>query len=221
MLTILALVKRQFNVLPELRAQLYDVALKTLVGAWNRTRSLGGAIEGVDMPVERTIRAWEPVALWMHRTHPAGAAPRAEIIEKISDSLQQDGVDSKEAVMTAESYLDSATRWAGLLLEKGPNVFGFMHQTFQEYLAARALVRDESDHYEILKNYLFRPRWREVILLAAGYLSAVQERIEASSKLIRTILKKNDADDLESVLHRHLYLAATILGDRAPVRKRV
>ena len=138
MLTILALVKRQFGVLPDLRAQLYDVTLKTLVGTWNKMRSLAGPIAGVELPIEQTIRLWEPVALWMHQQHHTGTAPRHEITQHLAQQLIRTGTPPETAVRTAESYLDTAAHWAGLLIERGPNVFGFMHQTFQEYLAAGA-----------------------------------------------------------------------------------
>jgi len=218
LLTILALVQRQWGGLPDLRAQLYEVALKTLVGTWNRARGLAGPIEGIELPDERTMQLWEPVALWMHREYPGGTAPREEIVDRLANKLTAEGTERAAALATAESYLDAAARWAGLLLERGPNAFGFLHQTFQEYLAARALVRVAPDPYEALKGFFFAPRWREVVLLAAGYLGAVQGRTEDATRLVDRI--RGTSDVLEPLLGRHLALAGTILSDRVPVPPR-
>ncbi len=47
-------------------------------------------------------------------------------------------------------------------------MYGFLHLTFQEYLAAIYLVRDpDSAAAEILRR-VNQPRWREVIILALG-----------------------------------------------------
>ena len=125
LLTILALVKRQYGVLPDLRAQLYNVALKTLVGTWNKARGLAGPIQGIELPTEETIRLWEPVALWMHQKYNTGTAPRSEITQRLAEQLvATHNMPAEVAICTAESYLDTAARWAGLLIERGPNVLG-------------------------------------------------------------------------------------------------
>ncbi|MBI4704527.1 MAG: NACHT domain-containing protein, partial [Deltaproteobacteria bacterium] len=217
LLTILALVQRHYGTLPELRVKLYQAALATLTESWNRSRSLAGPI-GVELEAERTMQLWEPVALWMHAELPTGTAPRDKIVAKLAGRLIEDGVDRDKAIQTAESYLDTAARWACLLSERGPNVFGFMHQTFQEYLAARAIVREARDPYKALRGCFFLKRWHEVVLLAAGYLSAVQEKPAAAARLVDEIRESSDV--LEPHLHRYLLLAAGILADRVPVGDR-
>ncbi|MCX7007591.1 MAG: HEAT repeat domain-containing protein [Kiritimatiellaeota bacterium] len=218
LLTIVALVRWQYRILPERRARLYELALTTLIETWNRMRSLNGRIEGVELDARETMELWEPVALWMHRQYPGGTAHRSEILAQLAGKLAQDGIPRDAAIQTAESYLDSAARWAGLLVERGPNAFGFVHQTFQEYLSARALVRSAQNPYEQLKTYVLDPRWHEIILLAAGFLGEVQGRSEDCTALVERIRDTTDA--LEPMLHRYLLLAADVVADRAPVSLR-
>ncbi len=215
LLTILALVQRQHGVLPEMRARLYETAVRTLMETWNRHRSLDRERGVAEIPLDDTLRLWEPVALWMHRRYPGGTAPRAALVERLAGELGRGGRTPEAARATAESYLQAAAQHAGMLLERGPNVFGFLHQTFQEYLAARALVRGAADPHAALQRYFFYPRWREVVLLAAGYLGAVQERVEEATALMEMI--RDTTDELEPYVHRHLLLAAAIIADRTPV----
>jgi HEAT repeat protein len=55
------------------------------------------------------------------------------------------------------------------------NGFSFRHALFQEYLAARALVRNEDSFAEILAAHCFATRWRGVIRFAAAYQGAHSE----------------------------------------------
>lgn len=219
LLAIIALVRWQHGNLPERRARLYDYALTTLVVSWNRMRTIDGSCKGVELDVAGTLELLEAVALWMHAECPSGTASRREIIGRMAAVIERTNFSREEALATAESYLDSAARWAGVLIERGPNVFGFSHLTFQEYLAARALTRAPSGKiYEALQPRFFDPRWHEIILLVAGYLGEIQGRREECTALVERI--RDTEDRLEPVLHRHLLLATEIIGDRATVSQR-
>jgi HEAT repeat protein/energy-coupling factor transporter ATP-binding protein EcfA2 len=221
LLAIIALVKRQFERLPDLRVELYEIALKTLFETWSFHRSLAGPLQRHDPNVqaEQTMQLWEPVALWMHEECPGGTAHRDEILRRLAVELRADSDSDEEAWTAAESWLDGAARWAGVLLERGPDRFGFMHQTFQEHLAGRALVREAEHPYDALQRYFLTTRWREVVLLAAGFMGATQGRTMAVSRLVDEL--RRTTDTLEPYLHRHLLLAAAILGERVPVRRSV
>ena len=57
----------------------------------------------------------------------------------------------------------------GLLQEKGENLFGFLHLTFEEYLASRALMESEHvDRDAWLREKWYHESWKEVIRLAVG-----------------------------------------------------
>jgi predicted NACHT family NTPase len=53
-----------------------------------------------------------------------------------------------------------------------------MHLTFEEYFAARHIADNEIDDIlRIISPYRNQARWNEPILLALGYLSADQKRV--------------------------------------------
>jgi hypothetical protein len=71
---------------------------------------------------------------------------------------------------------------SGLLREPTSGYVDFVHRTFQEYLAAKALV--ESDGIaEIVKNAA-DDQWREVVVLSAG-----QANIKQTTELLRGLLR--------------------------------
>ena len=68
------------------------------------------------------------------------------------------------------SLLDSNT---GIVNEKGLEVFGFQHLSFQEYFVAQSMVKG-SDIDQVAKRMLsftLNPRFRESLLLAFGWIS--------------------------------------------------
>ena len=71
-----------------------------------------------------------------------------------------------------------------MLSERGLGRFGFFHLTFEEYLAGYAIAHtdDLAEQERLLQPHWEDPRWREVILLAAGELG-----IEMNSKALTRI----------------------------------
>ena len=93
---------------------------------------------------------------------------------------------------SAERLLHDMREHAALLLERGPGEYGFIHLTFQEYLAAVAIGQLGQTDTSRLVQYLV-PRigvaaWREVVLLVVGYLGIVQKRDQAASEVVEALL---------------------------------
>ncbi|MFB0533655.1 MAG: formylglycine-generating enzyme family protein, partial [Anaerolineae bacterium] len=72
---------------------------------------------------------------------------------------------------------------AGLLVARGLDLFGFLHLTFEEYLAARYLV-EWLDYEEEVAQRAADPRWDEVIRLGAACL-----RGRYVARLVEAVLK--------------------------------
>ncbi|HEY4691155.1 MAG TPA: SUMF1/EgtB/PvdO family nonheme iron enzyme [Anaerolineae bacterium] len=192
LLTILALMKRQGVTLPERRVELYDQYVRTLLSSWNRARGLGRPPTR-DLDVVQTLRILAPLALWMHEVNPgAGLVKREDLRRELMAICEQRGDADAEAA--ARQFLSDVHDHAGLLLERGPGEYGFIHLTFEEYLAGVAIAlqgqRDIGPIVDHLANHVSDPAWREVALLTIGYLGIIQQRDEAAGAALESLIER-------------------------------
>ncbi|MHC4675483.1 MAG: NACHT domain-containing protein [Planctomycetota bacterium] len=218
MLTIIALIKHQNMVLPQRRVNLYEIALNTLMRSWNKARTLAAIKAGQkedEIGLEEAKKVWAAVAHWMHREKSTGTCHRQELLDYLVELLMELGQKSDlEATRIAESYLTIAADKAGLLEERGAGVYAFMHQTFQEYLAARHLflAKPRKKAIDRILKVAQDPRWHEVVRLSAGFIGVIQEDDETVTELTENILK-DDTNPLEPYLCNSLRLAASCIAD--------
>lgn len=190
LLTILALMKRQGVELPERRAELYATYVRVLIHQWNLARSISGeAVAGLD--VGETLDLLAPLALWMQETSGArGMVPEEALRDELVRLLASRG--EKAPTLAATKFLADVRRHTALLIDRGGRVFGFIHLTFQEYLAAVALVRtaqiELAPLIDALAERVGRPDWLEVIRLSLGDLA--RDRPEAAGKVLQTLLDR-------------------------------
>jgi len=227
LLTIIALVHRIEADLPHERVKLYDKCVTALVDTWDEVKGL--TIADRRRPAYRyRRRLLEQLAYALHtRAERPGevqtiregdlellvagflvANPRLEF-DKDPDGAREEG----------RAFIRLARGRTGMLVERGAGVFAFPHLTFEEYLTAcdiekRCTPDGEKALWSEIKDRLHDPHWREVILLLLGSLSQYED---LPSELVGCILKAGTRDKFERVLHRHLYLAARVLGDRVDV----
>ena len=202
LLTILALMKRQGVTLPERRVELYDQYLKTLLSTWNRARGLGRA-PSHDLDVVQTMRVLAPLALWMHEVNPGvGLVKREDLRRKLEAIYAERGeADPEEA---ARVLLEDVREYAGLLLERGPGEYGFIHLTFEEYLAAVAVaLQGQGDCRPIvnrLAEHVGDPAWREVTLLAVAYLGIIQQLDRVAGDVVEALAAEQPGAPGEAVV---------------------
>ena len=222
MLTMLALLRRQVGRLPHRRVQLYESYVGTLLENWVDTRSEGArerSITILDRHQAESILI--PLAFWLQKEKPSGTAGRAEIRNKLVEiCLKERGIDPahaerptvREAEKEADRFLQEMRQMAGLIIERGHDAFGFLHLTFQEYFAGRALAQlGDEERWAAIRPNLHDPRWREPILLCAGRLGVVENRRAQVPQLVRSILDNNDPTEAD--LHRNLLCAFSIACD--------
>lgn len=138
LLTILALMKRQGVTLPERRVELYEQYVKTLLSSWNRARGLGRP-PSRDLDPVQTVKVLAPLALWMHEVNPGVGLVKREDLRRRLETLYADRGEA-DAEASARQFLADVRDHAGLLLERGSGEYGFIHLTFEEYLAAVAIA---------------------------------------------------------------------------------
>ena len=201
LLTILALMKRQGVTLPERRVELYQKYVETLLSTWNRARGLGRPPTR-DLDVVETVRILSPLALWMHQVAPGvGLVKQGDLQRQLAEIYAGRGEADPETA--ARRFLSDVREHAGLLLERGIGTYGFIHLTFEEYLAAVAVAqkgqRDVEPVVEVLAEYIGAPAWREVILLTIGYLGIVQQRDEAAGAVVGALIEQQPGESGQAV----------------------
>jgi len=206
LLTILALMKRQGVKLPERRVQLYDKYVETLLSSWNLARGLEHRLTR-DLDVVQTVRILAPLALWMHEKSPGvGLVKREDAKRKLAEIYAQQG--DKEPEQAVGQFLEDVHDYAGILLERGAGQYGFIHLTFEEYLAAVGLARLGQGKIEpvvdVLSAHVGDAAWREVALLTIGYLGIVQQWEEVASGVVGELLEQGPGEPGQ---------AAVLVGD--------
>jgi HEAT repeat protein len=217
MLTIIALIKHANVVLPERRVELYEIALNTLLRSWNRARSLSRTVPvGEEPKLEKTKKLWAAVAYWMH-FNVSRTISEQKLHDQLVRVLKEDFQHpTHEADDIASSYLSVAKDKCGLLEPRGPKTFAFVHQTFQEYLAAIHLAIPARKSVDKIRQHAHDPRWHEAIRLAAGHLAVHQSDFDTLSELMQSLLESDDP--LEPYLGTSLRLAMACQSDEIGVR---
>ena len=203
LLTILALMKRQGVSLPERRVQLYDQYVSTLLSTWNRARSLSGRAPGRDIDELQTVRILAPLTLWMHEVSPGvGLVGREDMRRKLEELFMERSDASPH--QAARQFLTDVRDHAALLLERGPGEYGFIHLTFEEYLAAVALALKGQGNatpiIETLSAHVGEQAWREVTLLTIGYLGIRQQLPKVAGEVVEALVNNQPGPPGEAVI---------------------
>ena len=168
MLTIIALIKWQGRALPDQRVLLYDAATQTLIRTWPLT------LRRVELD-ELLIREWlAPVALYILAHSTNGLIDEYTLMEQMIASMRRlKSLTEFEAQQVSNQLLESISLHSGILLPRGTDsdgrtLYGFLHQTFAEYLAAYHLAGCWEDGELDLRLYAHDPYWREVLAADGG-----------------------------------------------------
>jgi len=213
MLTILALLQEAGVALPQRRWELYQKISEAFLFSWQEKKrnALSGAPDSALTLEDREI-VWilESIALEMQR-HDWTLVARRWLSGHINSFLQDElRLKTDEAQAETDALVWSLHERSGILVERGPERFGFSHLALQEYFAARASLAGD-DPIKDLETYFYHPRWREVIRLASTQLPP--RRVP---ELLRRILA--DPDPTGRFLHRGLLVVLACLADGAPLR---
>jgi formylglycine-generating enzyme required for sulfatase activity len=206
LLTVIALVHRYRVKLPERRAELYEECIEVLLGYWDEARGVRGyALPGLVLDAGDKRSLLEPVAFWMQERQ-LREIDREMLLRQLRELFRPLSDDKRQAGKRAEVFVALINARSGLIQERGLGVYSFSHLTFQEYLAARALAGRE-DFIDYALGVAGDDSWREVLLLAAGYLST--QGVERVTAYVRALMDH----DVEPEPYHNLVLAADCLRD--------
>lgn len=163
--------------LPQERVALYHQAVEMLFDVWlRRSRE-------EDSPTSKyeLYDILEPIAEHVHRHEPTGLIPENQLKQLTMQYLAESrGENPLRPTPKLRQAVDEIVRIiredVGLIAARGEGVYGFLHLTFQEYLAARSLVRDPAKACIRVAEHIGDSRWREAIRLALGHLNVEQSQ---------------------------------------------
>ncbi|MFF1415081.1 NACHT domain-containing protein [Streptomyces sp. NPDC058289] len=188
--------------LPRARKELYDTALDMLLIRRDSERDISG-VEGVYLSRDEQTLLLQRLAYWLIRNGQVEASAE-EAIGMIAESLES--MPQVKAQGSAQTVFRHLLIRSGLLREPVPGSVLFVHQTFQDYLGAKAAV--EARDFGVLARNAHEYTWDNVVRMAVGHA-----RPDERAYLLRELLAR--ADQSEPDRSRLVLLAAACL-EHAP-----
>ncbi len=213
LLTLLALIKRQGVTLPHRRVELYELYLQTLLRDWRTARTMDKKPVGPALEYLDAVNLLAPLAFWLRENNPqAGLIPEPQLRQFLAEYFQrEEGFSPRESRDAARDFLLAVHQYTNLLLERGRGQYGFIHLTFEEYLAGKRLA--QMDPATALQTYLAHlddPGWHETLLLGVGALGIVNQFSQRAGELLEKLL---DAEVPTSQQGLNTLLAGEALRD--------
>ncbi len=168
LLTLLAVMEHRNVALPRRRVDLYSTTAKVLLETRNEKRHLP------IIPEVQAVQRLGPVAYQMQETQNSFST-RTAILASFTASIETiDQLSSGDAQKEAEAFLERVRLRGGIFVLRTADYYGFFHRTFQEYFAARHLLRGLETGLFTLSDILQLARqqddlWREPFLQAVAY----------------------------------------------------
>ena len=230
MLTILALIEHEGGELPRSRADLYEKCLVMFTGRWEKLRSMHEkkredfSFGDRRITDDTVVEFLGPIA-WDMLDKASTEIEYKELKHRLSEIFNKRNKDMLFSKEQADDFIAILKERSGIIQEVSTGSYGFMHQTFQEYLAARVLTDLSDDRIEQFGSKLFEAKWKEVVLLCAASLKKrdaslfIKGIMEKETEHFENLILAGECvidtgrdkifDDLYDNLIREMVLAAT------------
>ncbi|MCX4434524.1 serine protease [Streptomyces mirabilis] len=175
---ICALHRRRRGVLPQTRWELYRAALTMLLGERDSRRSIT-APEGITLSFEEHQQLLQRVAIWLVRNNRSQLSSD-QALKQISIALE--GMPQVREQGSPKAVFTHLLNRSGLLQELSSDSIQFIHRTFQDYLASKEFV--ENDSLDELVLHADDETWQDVIKMAVGHCNRPDSR-----RLIQDLLR--------------------------------
>lgn len=173
LLTMIATIHRSKDGdLPGSRAELYDIMCEVLCRSWTEAKDIP-----VDAAAAELVKRLEPLAEQMMV---AG-------VEETTDLRLLEAITGQPAVSgSSDHLLPTLQDNTGLIVERTPGAWYFLHKSIQEFVAARSLRRTQVDDARI-SQLIKNASWRETLRLYAGLSAGGANQVVAQCLLLRTV----------------------------------
>ncbi|MCY2996202.1 MAG: SUMF1/EgtB/PvdO family nonheme iron enzyme [Planctomycetota bacterium] len=164
LLTILCIVFHDEQTLPTNRAELFAICVRVLLQHWRRDlyeSELGRGVQTFDAEAAQAVLA--RLAWWMHGEQNRTAAPLDELAAEAERGLAEVAASSGLG-RDGRAFVERMKDETGVLAGEGDGRCGFLHLSFQEYLAADYAAREGLA--KELASWAADSWWREVALLS-------------------------------------------------------
>jgi NACHT domain len=165
--------------IPRDHVDVYETGLKLLLADWDEHKGVQREDPYKNLSVSERERLLSFVAASLFESGDYFPEKRA-LVGLISTYL---GISTSDAGLV----LSAIEIQHGLLVQRAEKFFSFSHLTFHEYLAAKWFV-DRSD-MSTLANHTTEPRWREVLLMAAGMAHSCDSLLLSMSCSVDVLLE--------------------------------
>jgi len=217
LMTIIVMIYHKGKKLPNKRIELYDYSTETFLDHWVNLRFDTGSSENSQLKdKDEIIEIMAPIAFEIHEMRSNGLIEEenfkgAFIRHYIRIHTTETTDKAKNEFKEFRKFLRQE---AGFFYEKGEDdkdqpLYGFIHLTFEEYLAAIHMTECWTNDCIDLSKYVFEPRWTEIIRLTAAQIRKAQGRQKAT-KFVNDLL---GVEDIFPNAYRPLQLVCLILAD--------
>jgi internalin A len=209
LLTLMALIHRVTAHLPSGRVKLYDKIVEAYLETIQTYRKLGQYPASLDQMKRWLAKVgWEMQSRRTDDQQSELQIHRGEVLDWLAEAIAKERPGAEEE---ARDFLEYVARRSGLLIPRGPDLFSFVHLTFQEYFAAFYL-RGQLGRFDQLSetcSVLVGKRfWHEVLSLLFEMLA---EFPGAGDELLETLEKRVQTRDKEGWATAELF--STLLLD--------
>ncbi|MEU3229048.1 NACHT domain-containing protein [Nocardiopsis alba] len=180
-----ALHRDRHTSLPRDRMEVYEAALTMLLKERDHQRG----VPGVDLSRRELVLLLQELARWLI-VNGSSDAPIATARRQIARALASMHHIAEEP----EEVFGHLLVRSGLLQSPAVDRVSFLHRTFEEYLAAKAFV--EEDSLPLLVRHAHDDQWHEVLVMAAGHASPAQREELVAGLLERADRVKSHRDRL-------------------------
>jgi len=158
LLTLIMLAYEDRPLLPERRAELYQICIETVLAKWDARR---GIRRGWEFKTEQKHQLLKVIAWHFHGKRQRFFTERdlLQVIAEFLPAINVPAARNNDILQEIESEL-------GVLKEQAMGWYGFLHLTLQEYFAAEYII--DHQKYEELLRHRVDPWWEEVLLFYMG-----------------------------------------------------